>query len=121
VRAARSTWVVVAALAATVGCGDDDGSEEPAAKPVGEEIAGSVVQYADCTDWRKGTLAEREATIDALRGQLTPQTAPTPESDLDDDTAMEILDRWCKAEFSDKLRLYKIYAKAQGFSPLYEQ
>ena len=119
-RATRSTWLVVAALAATVGCGDDE-SEEPAAKPVGVEIAGSVVQYADCTDWRKGTLDEREATIDALRGQLTPQTAPTAESDLDDDTAMEILDRWCKADFSDKLRLYKIYAKAQGFSPLYDQ
>jgi len=112
---------MVAALAATAGCGGDEGTDEPAAKPAGKEIAGSVVQYADCTDWRKATVAEREATIDALKGQLTPQTAETPQSALDDDKAYEILDRWCRAEFADKLRLYKIYAKVQGFSPLYEQ
>ena len=113
--------MVVAVLAATAGCGDDDESGEPAAKPAGKEIAGSVVQYADCTDWREATVAEREATIVALKGQLTPQSAETPDSALDDDTAYEILDKSCKPEFADKLRLYKLYAKAQGFSPLYEQ
>jgi hypothetical protein len=117
VSAARASWLLAAVLAVGVGCGDDE-SEEPA-KPAGEEIAGSVVQYADCTDWRKATVAEREATITALKGQLTPQTAQTPTSALDDDKAYEILQNFCRAEFSDKLRLYKIYAKAQGFSPLY--
>jgi len=120
VRAARATCLTVAALAATAGCGGDDGSEEPAAKPVGSEVAGSVVQYADCTDWRRGSVAEREATIDALKGQLTPQSAQTPQSALDDGEAYEILDNFCRAEFADKLRLYKLYSKAQGFSPLYE-
>ena len=119
-RAAKASWVVVAALAATVGCGGDDENDEPAANPAGEEIAGSVVQYADCTDWRKATVPEREATIDALRGQLTSQTDETAESPLDDDRALEILDGWCQADFADKLRLYKIYARVQGFSPLYE-
>ena len=118
-RAARTSWLLVAALVATAGCGGDNGSEEPA-KPAGEEIAGSVVQYADCLDWRRATVEERRATITALKGQLTPQSAETPQSALDDDDAYEILESFCKAEFSDKLRLYKIYAKAQGFSPLYE-
>lgn len=110
---------MVAALAAATGCGGDDGADEPA-KPAGKEIAGSVVQYADCTDWRKATVDERRATITALKGQLTPQTAETPKSALDDDQAYEILQNFCGAKFSDKLRLYKIYARAQGFSPLYE-
>lgn len=110
--------VVAALLAATTGCGDEDESAEPA-KPVGEEVTGSVVQYADCGDWEKGTVAERMATITALKGQLTPQTAKTPHSALDDDKAYEILSNFCDSGLSSKLRLYKIYAKAQGFSPLY--
>jgi hypothetical protein len=118
VSAARATWVVVAALAATTGCGDDDSASEPV-KPAGKEIAGSVVQFADCTDWRKATVDERYATITALKGQLTPQTAETPQSALDDDDAYEVLQNFCRAKFSDKLRLYKLYVKAQGFSPLY--
>ena len=117
--AAKASWVLVAALAATAGCGGDDQGDE-AAKPVGKEVAGSVVQYADCGDWRRASVAEREATIAALKGQLTPQTAKTPKSALDDAEAYRILGNWCEAEFSDKLRLYKLYAKAQGFSPLYE-
>lgn len=112
--------MVAAVLAAATGCGDDDTEPESAVKPVGPEIAGSVVQYADCTDWRKATTEERYATITALKGQLTPQTAETPQSALDDDKAYEILDNWCQANFGDKLRLYKIYAKAQGLSPLFE-
>ena len=120
-RAARAFWVVAAALVvAAVGCGDDEATREPAAKPAGKEIAGSVVQYADCTDWRKATVDERYATITALKGQLTPQTDPTPESTLDDDKAYEILQNFCRQKFGDKLRLYKLYVKAQGFSPLYE-
>jgi hypothetical protein len=119
VSAARASWVLVAAAVAATGCGDDDSTDEPV-KPVGKEVAGSVVQYADCTDWRKGTVEERHATITALKGQLTPQTAETPQSALEDDEAYEILENFCGAKFSDKLRLYKIYARAQGFSPLYE-
>ena len=119
--ATRACAIAIAALAATAGCGgDDDEPGEPAAKPAGKEIAGSVVQYADCQDWRAATVAERYATIEALKGQLTPQTATTPQSALEDDDAYEILGNFCRAKFGDKLRLYKIYVKAQGFSPLYE-
>jgi hypothetical protein len=115
----RAGLSVVVAVAALAGCG---GADEPksAAKPAGPEIAGSVVQYADCRDWRRATVEERHATIDALKGQLTPQTATTPDSALDDDEAYEILSNFCRAKFADSLRLYKLYAKAQGFSPLYE-
>ncbi len=121
---------MVALLAATAlaGCGGgSDGDKDagtpqaqgtPTAKPVGAENQGSVVQYADCGDWRKGSVAEKQATVIALRGQLTPQTSETAKSSLPDDRALEILDSACKPDFSKSLRLYKLYVRAQGFAPL---
>lgn len=116
-------------LALLTGCGDSgsdgsagaEGSESEAvaaAEPVGEPSAGSVVQYADCADWNRGSLAEKQATVIELREQLTPQTSETAESDLDDERALEILNGACKAGFSDSLRLYKLYVRAQAFAPL---
>jgi hypothetical protein len=111
--------VALAAAATTVGCGDQE--ESPArAKPVGKPSAGSVVQFADCGDWRRGTSAERVATIEELRGQLTPQTSRTAASPLPDQRAYEILDRACRFETAESLRLYKLYVRAQGFAPLGE-
>ena len=108
--------IVVPAVLATAGCGGD----EQAAKPVGQESAGSVAQFADCTDWKKGTKDERAATVEVLRGQLTPQRSPTAESPLADDRAYALLDRACAPGFSDSLRLYKLYVRMQGFAPLSE-
>ena len=110
-----ATFVAVLALA---GCGDDDDDGEGAAKPVGYELGGSVVQVADCGDWREGTEAERRATIEELKGQLTPQTDATPESALSDDRAYEILQNTCRTPRFESLRLYKLYTRAQGFAPL---
>jgi hypothetical protein len=90
------------------------------AKPVGNPSAGSVVQFADCGDWRRGSTAERFATIKELRGQLTPQTSRTAASPLADDRAYELLDRACTFETAESLRLYKLYVRAQGFAPLSE-
>jgi hypothetical protein len=120
--AARSRALLATALAAAVpvaGCGDQEDSSARA-KPVGKPSAGSVVQFADCRDWRRGTTAERFATIKELRGQLTPQTSRTAASPLADERAYEILDRACRFETADSLRLYKLYVRAQGFAPLSE-
>lgn len=113
--------LAAAALIGVAGCGDDDdggGPDAERAKPVGPESGGSVAQYADCGDWRKGTRAEREATIDELRGQLTAQTDKSAESQLSDESAYEVIERNCKPEWADKLRLYVLYSRAQGFAPL---
>ncbi|HET8820044.1 MAG TPA: hypothetical protein VFM57_00720 [Thermoleophilaceae bacterium] len=101
------------------GCGGDE--ETPPAKaamPVGNPSAGSVVQFADCGDWRRGSAAARVATIKELRGQLTPQSSRTATSPLADERAYEILNRACKFETAASLRLYKLYVRAQGFAPL---
>ena len=124
-------WPLVPALLAAAllaGCGDDD-QERAApvardkgkeAESVGPRIAGSVVQFADCDDWRRGTSAERRATVLELRDQLTQQGERSTESPLSDDRAYEIFQKACKPDFAGSLRLYKLYARAQGFAPLNE-
>jgi hypothetical protein len=113
----RPASAVLAALLLASGCGGDDGEAGPA-KPVGESSAGSVVQFADCRDWRRGTPAERHATIDALRGQLTPQRSKTAESPLPDERAYEVFQKACSPDYAGHLRLYKLYVRVQGFAPL---
>lgn len=120
---------VAAALVAAIaiaGCGDDE-SPRPAAErpsatasvaPVGEPNQGSVVQFADCDDWRKGSEAAKQATIVELRDQLTLQSDPDAESPLSDERAFEIFESSCAPSYAGSLRLYKLYARAQGFAPL---
>lgn len=122
---AHALAAMVATLLVAAGCGGNGDEQErsstgAAAKPVGTESAGSVVQFADCDDWRRGAEAERVATIEALRGQLTPQRSATAESPLSDERAYEILDKACTPDYAGSLRLYKLYVRAQGFAPLNE-
>ena len=113
----RASVVALAAAGAAAGCGGDSG-KSGGAKPVGRESAGSVVQFANCGDWRRGTEAERYATIKVLRGQLTPQRSRTAASPLPDERAYALLQRTCAAGNLDSLRLYKLYVRMQGFAPL---
>lgn len=113
---ARRALPLVAVLV-LAGCGGDEkAAAPPTAKPVGQESQGSVVQYADCSDWVKGTKAEKQATVVALRGQLTPQRSKTAASDLSDERAFAIFEKACP--ITPSLRLYKLYARAQAFAPL---
>ena len=117
---ARVAVVALVAAAVVAGCGEDpeDSSGSAGAKPVGRESAGSVVQFADCGDWREGTVAERYATVAAIRGQLTPQRSKNAASPLPDERAYALLHHTCSTANVDSLRLYKLYARMQGFAPL---
>jgi len=129
---ATGAWGLAAVLVAAAllpGCGGDENEKAPAragasgderTESVGRRSAGSVVQFADCDDWRHGSRAEREATVIELRDQLTIQGERSNESPLPDDRAYEILQKACKPDFAGSLRLYKLYARAQGFAPLSE-
>jgi hypothetical protein len=126
IRVGLAAALAAAALAA--GCGGED--SEPAAhaapekakvaEPVGIESAGSVAQFADCDDWNGATRAERMATIEEIRGQHTPQRSTTAASPLSDERAYDIFEKACGPDYAGSLRLYKLYVKAQGFSPLYD-
>jgi hypothetical protein len=123
-------WIAAVALsaaAATAGCGGDDGkdpgdatapSRSAGAKPVGDMSGGTVVQYANCGDWKAGTEAERYATIEVLRDRLTPDSSKTAASPLSDDRAYEVFQEAC-SQGIDSLRLFKLYVRVQAFEPLY--
>jgi hypothetical protein len=119
--------LVAAALVALPACGsndDDDGSagrdrNAPVdVRGVGLMSGNSTAQFANCRDWRGGSVKRRYATIEDIRGQLTPQSSESAASGLPDDEAYRIFQRVCANGFSDELRLYKLYARAQGFAPL---
>ena len=118
--------VLAAVAVALPACGgDDDGAAAGRDKDAPVDIRGvglmsgnSTAQFANCRDWREGSVKRRYATIEDIRGQLTPQTSETAESDLSDKDAYRMFQRVCANDFSDELRLYKLYARAQAFAPL---
>ena len=117
---------LVAAGVALPACGDDGGEGGPARdkdapvdiRGVGLVLGNSTAQFANCRDWRGGSMERRYATIEDIRGQLTPQISKSEVSDLSDEKAYGIFQQVCANEFSDELRLYKLYARAQAFAPL---
>jgi hypothetical protein len=125
-------WLAVAALALVpAACGGDDpggdagsggGSRDEGTavdiRGVGLMSGNSTAQFANCRDWRSGTPERRYATIEDIRGQLTPQVSRSEESDLSDRQTYGIFQRVCANDFSDELRLYKLYMRAQAFAPL---
>jgi len=114
-RSAAVALIVAAALLA--GCGDSESDEGAAGSAgVGPVVAGSTAQLASCGDWVKGTEDERYATIEDIRGQLTPQSSETAESAFSDEAAYEMFEHTCEPEWAASLRLYKLYAHAQPFA-----
>lgn len=122
-RASRGTFAITALVAAAVAlpaCGGASRDEDAPVdiRGVGLMAGNSTAQFANCRDWRRGTVERRYATIEDIRGQLTPQSSKSAESDLSDEDAYRIFQRVCATGFSDELRLYKLYARAQAFAPL---
>ena len=114
------TAVALCSTAAVAGCGgggETASSPSAGAQPVGDMSGGSVAQYANCGDWRKGSKAERYATIKVLRGRLTPDSSKTAASPLSDDRAYQVFQDAC-SQGIDSLRLFKLYARVQAFEPL---
>lgn len=119
------------AAAMLIGCGTASGASGEAASGgkakvqsvtgVGLVRAGSTAQFADCADWRRGTVHQRRVTITSIRDQLTPQRSATAESALSDDAAYRIFDKTCSSGIANSLRLYKLYARAQTFAGLAPQ
>jgi hypothetical protein len=123
-RVVRLTALSLAAIACLVGCGqakpssDQPRTETVPIEGVGEPIGGSVAPLAQCRDWRDGTVQERMATIEDIRGQLTPQTSPSEDSGLPDQDAYELFQRVCARKYASAFRLYKVYTQRAGFEPL---
>ena len=117
--------LAAAAVVALPACGANDDDDSSAGRDrdapvdirgVGLMSGNSTAQFANCRDWRGGSVKRRYATIEDIRGQLTPQSSKSAESDLSDQDAYQIFQRVCATGFSDELRLYKLYARAQAFA-----
>jgi hypothetical protein len=123
-----ATLVLAAAAVGLPACGGDDGDTGGAPardgdapvdiRGVGLVSGNSTAQFANCRDWRGGSEERRYATIEDIRGQLTPQSSESAVSDLPDEQAYRVFARVCANGFSDELRLYKLYARAQAFAQL---
>ena len=125
-RTGLTVLVLAAAVVALPACGgtDNDGvagrdRDVPVdIRGVGLMSGNSTAQFANCRDWRGGSMKRRYATIEDIRGQLTPQGSESAVADLSDEEAYRVFQRVCLNDFSDELRLYKLYARAQAFAPL---
>ena len=125
-RTGLAMLVLAAAAVGLPACGaNDDDRAAGRDRDVPVDIRGvglvrgnSTAQFANCRDWRGGSVRRRYATIEDIRGQLTPQSSESAASDLSDEEAYRIFQRVCASDFADELRLYKLYARAQAFAPL---
>ena len=121
-RATRRALALLAAGAlGLAACGEGDGGEAAAGSEVeggGPGRPGSTAQLASCRDWRRGSEEQRYATLADIRGQLTEQTDPEAVSDLPDEAAYAMFEKVCATGYSDSLRLYKLYARAEAYAPL---
>ena len=117
----RAALVLAAAMLAGCGAGSDETTSGKVktenVKGIGLVRAGSTAQFADCADWRRGTVEQRRVTITSIRDQMTPQRSETAESALSDDAAYRTFDKTCSSGIAGSLRLYKLYARAQVFAP----
>ncbi len=121
-RSAKLAALAILASLALAACGEgeDAASGDGEVPGVGPIRANSSAQFASCRDWNRGTEEARFATIEDIRGQLTPQSSETAESPMSDEAAYELFENACSTGYSGDFRLYKLYARAQNFAPLQE-
>ena len=94
-RTGLTVLVLAAAVVALPACGGTDhdgaaGRDRDASvdiRGLGLMSGNSTAQFANCRDWRGGSMKRRYATIEDIRGQLTPQSSESAESDLSDEDA----------------------------------
>jgi hypothetical protein len=121
----RRAAIALAAALALAGCGGEEGpgssGSKAKAKPVGDPLVGSVAQLAQCRDWKRGSRAERVATIEDIREQINLEDSAVKTPKLSNAAAYRVLDNNCARPYTDGLRLYKLYARAASFAPFTEK
>lgn len=112
--------LAAAAIAAASGCGDADA--EQGAGSQSEVIAtnlGERTGKLDCTDWERGTEAERRGTVEQLtlvaEGNSNPEDVG-PNRVLPRDKAYEVFESWCGAPAARGFLLYDLYNRAAVFA-----
>lgn len=114
------------------GCGGSDSPKEGAAggQPAREQPAKKLPAYlrapgvasvreATCTDWKRGAIAQRRATVAQLRkfagGPVGSSGGIKRGPVLKDRRAYRLLQSYCSNYFARGFKLYKLYERAASF------
>ncbi len=116
-RNARTLAAFLCCVTLLAGCGGSSRPKEQAqdlpAPPVGS------VRTADCTAWKKGSVAQRRSTVVQLRnfagGPVGSSAGIQNGPVLDDRRAYRILQSYCTNYLARGFKLYKLYERAAAF------
>lgn len=100
--------VALAGALVFAGCAGD--SPPPQAGPLGSR---AKLQQADCSDWKRASIRERQLTIDRLE-----EVVRGPHGKgrtLPDDSAYSVIDGRCKQYYARGFLLYEMYTRAAAF------
>jgi hypothetical protein len=116
-RNARTALALIFCIALLGGCG---GSSRAKKQPV-DLPAPSVgsVREANCSDWKRGEVAQRRSTVVELRqfagGPVGSSAGIQRGPVLDDGRAYRILQSYCGKYFARGFKLYKLYERAAAY------
>ncbi len=111
---------MVCCFALVAGCGgkSDSGASEQEKLPT----LPVALRYAECSDWRKGTIDERRGTIRQIRefagGPVGSSQGIQKGRVMDDNEAYLLIDRNCSKRYAIGFRLYLLYTHAAAYAGL---
>ena len=108
---------LICCVALMGGC---DGSNRAATSAAGgSQPAGETVRLANCSAWKRATVAQRRAKVLELRafagGQVGSSAGIQRGPVLDNDRAYKLLQNYCGKYFARGFKLYKLYTRAAAF------
>ena len=119
---ARNISALLTCVALLAGCGsegDSDNSKERADN-LPQPTLPVALRHAECSDWRKGSVEERQGTVAQIRefarnlGGSSQRIEPNRV--LPDSQAYTVLDRSCRQRYARGFRLYLLYTRAASFA-----
>ena len=111
--------LAAAAVVVAGGCGDVDTEAAGSQAEIIATNLGERTGKLDCTDWERGTEAERQGTVEQLtlvaQGNSNPDDVG-PNRVLPRDKAYEVFESWCGAHAARGFLLYDLYNRAAVFA-----
>jgi hypothetical protein len=117
----RFAAALICCVALLAGCGGDgSSSSEQRADGRPPPTLPVALRYAECSDWRKGTIEQRQGTVVQIRefagGQVGSSQGIQKGRVLNDAQAYELIDRSCSKRYAIGFRLYLLYTHAAAFA-----
>jgi hypothetical protein len=118
----RTVPPLICCIALLGGCGggDNSNSSERHADELPQPTLPVALRHAECSDWRKGSVEQRQGTVVQIRefagGPVGSSQGIQKGRVLDDAQAYLILDRTCSKSYARGFRLYALYTRAAAFA-----